>query len=968
MTDALSVLAADDVDNYLSQYNGLQDVLRMLDTCPQLDTLFTSSKKELLRYVARDMVVKKETTNVQLNLARNVIEFLPLLVNRPGFEDGAEQECGKILNRSLDFLEISSFTEKPGQTAKFQRSQGFQLSNLNRLHLQFWISQTLTKSLTEQHVRRMASVLEKHWKKAEDAGKARDEDPAITTECLYEKSSSVQARLHVLQKLLYQVPALMRKDPKRWLMRLLEESTNSRYPEIRKIATDIGIATASDMGSRKEVAQAMLSIMTNTSKSKDRNYVQRRITCLVKRLNGKDIDKDLLPDTWVFPLLYMQHPDVKAQAWNQLASYRDFIQNCFKTEARNTKLASLDALRKLITAELETGNSKQRLQEIWQWMVNWFPAFERLKQDADFKKQTFLSALYTYFRFLQNAIPATQPAQEEYLDQVWEVCVMDVVNKLDQNGTTRTHKTLACRILASLFEKSHVAGPNDIWTEHEEFGTGLGDVQPFNSTWIRSRLPQVLDVILPFLEHDVTTSEGTSKNDDLWKASMLMWTSLLHAISNTNNNMDFTSSGRKEFKKIMAHITNHLSSLWKSTASSPSSNLAVPRYFSLLFAAVERLEPANFSQNHIFSVSGGDCDASTPTQKGQKPQSACLHLSALMVRSLFSKSKLCENRQMQSSLSQLWSQCLDSRNTLAEKLDFLHSLSETMHVEILREGKADAGCKQAKLVFVPIFKLAAHTFAAFTPSSNSSTFNRQPYDHTLRIIEIALDCATPDIKQLQDVYFAMRSSLHAQTLSLNRAKPGDAAHVAPCGDTGVAIVLTAPHAKMILQYLNDTRPTESQPAQKFLLEYVTTIIKNDKRLTSRVEFKNGRGLFESASERVVTKTIEQHYSDLHCTVNKAIALMYGQDDGSLTVEQLRVLAELVDALIDHVESTPAPKQSIITFVQEGLSLLVRDSSSKVFAKSTLASKVCNNNNTHYSSSTNFGRLRSSGKLRVKGWP
>lgn len=943
MAESLKALATDNVESSLAQYIGLQDILRMVDTCPEIDTLFTTSKKELLKFVARDMVVRTETTQVQLNLARNVIEFLPLLVNRLGFEDGVKEECGKILDRSLDYLEIpeTSFTEKLGQTAKMQRSHGFQLSNLTRLHLQFWTGQTLTSSLTEQHVRRINGVLERHWKKAEEAAKARDEDPANNIESTYEKASSVQARLHVLQKLLHQVPGLMIKDAKRWLLRLLEETINPRHSEVRKIATDIGIATASDMGSRKDVAHAMLSIMTNTSKSKDRNYVQRRVVGLHKRLNGKDIDKDLVPDSWVFPLLYMQHPDVKSQAWSQLAAYRDVLKDCFTTEMTDRKLACWEALRKLISAEFGNGYNKQRLQEFWQWLENWIPtSFEKPAQD-DFESPLIVSSVYTYLRVLQKALPAThlQLAGEAYLDQVWEICIVNVMSKFEQSGNTRAHKILACRILASLFDKLRADSLNDIWVEHEEFGAGLKDVQPFNATWVRSRLSQVMEVMLPFLEYDIINGDGREKHDDLRVASTRMWSALLQTISNTHNTMDFTSSGRKEFKKVMAHITNHLTSLWSTTVSGPSSDLAIIPFFSVLFAAVDTLEPSNFAQNHIFSINEGSCDASTPSHKGQKAQSASLHLSALIVKSLFNKSKLCDNRNIQSSLTRLWSSCMGSRNSPAEKLEYLHSLSESIHSVMQREGKADTGCKQGKLVFTPILKLATDTFLA-SSGANISTFDRQPYEHTQRIIEMALGCTTPNSKQMQDLYSAMVSSVKAETVSLSKTRPAGAAYVAPTGDIAVTILLTAPYAKLVSQHLNDNRPADSQPSQKFLLEFATTIVRHDRRPISRVEFKNGRALFESASERGVMKTIEQHYIDFHRTVNNAISTLYGQEGVALKIDTSRMLAELIDALIDHVKRTPAQKQSIVTFIQEGLSVLVRDGSSKVLAKSTLAEKVC----------------------------
>lgn len=938
MAEALKALATNNLDTSLAQYNGLQDILRMVDTCPEIDTLFTTSKKELLKFVARDMVVRAETTQVQLNLARNVIEFLPLLVNRLGFEDGVKQECGKLLDHSLDYLEIpeSSFTDKPGQTAKIQKSHGFQLSNLTRLHLQFWIGQTLTNSLTEQHVRRINSIFERHWKKAEEAAKARDEDPTNNVENPFEKASSVKARLHVLQKLLYQVPSFMVKDAKRWLVRLLEETINPRHPEVRKIATDIGIATASGMGSRKEVAQAMLSIMTNTSKSKDRNYVQRRVVCLHKRLNGKDIDKDLVPDSWVFPLLYMQHPDVRSQAWSQLTAYRDVLKDCFKTDLLNRKLACWEALRRLISAEFGTGHSTQRLQEFWQWLEHWIPtSFEKATQD-DFESPLVVSSVYTYLRVLQKAIPTThwQQAGETYLDQLWEICVVNVMSKMEQDGNTQKHKILACRILASLLEKPRTDSLNDIWVENEEFGAGLKDIQPLNATWVRSRLPQILEVMLPFLE-----GAGRETDDELRVASTRMWASLLQAVSHTHNNMDFTSSGRKELKKVMAHITNHLTSLWITTVSSPHSDLAIIPFFSLLFAAVDTLEPSNFAQNHIFSINGGSCDASTPSHKGQKAQSASLHLSAVMVKSLFSKSKLCDNRSIQSSLTRFWSACMGSRNSFAEKLEYLHSLSENIHSVIQREGKADAGCRQGKLVFTPILKLATDAFLA-SSGGNSSTFDRHPYEHTQRIVEIAFGCTTPSSKQMQDLYSAMVLRIKAETASLNKTKPSDAAYVAPTGETAVAIVLTAPYARLILQHLNDIRTADSQPTQKFLLEFATNVVRHDSRPTSRVEFKNGRALFESASERLVAKTIEQNCSDFHRMVNKAISTLYDQDGVALKSETSRLLTELVHTLIDHIKRTPAQKASIATFIQEGLSVLVRDDSSKVAAKSTLAEEVC----------------------------
>ncbi|KAE9967323.1 hypothetical protein BLS_006441 [Venturia inaequalis] len=942
MAEALKALATDNVDNILAQYNGLQDVLRMVDTCPEIETLFTTSKKELLRFVARDMVVRAETTQVQLNMARNVIEFLPLLVNRLGFEDGVKQECGKILDHSLDYLEIpeSSFTEKPGQTVKVQRSHGFQLSNLTRLHLQFWTCQTLTNSLTEQHVRRINAALERHWKKAEEAAKARDEDPTKNVENPYEKASSVQARLHVLQKLLHQVPGLMLKDAKRWLVRLLEETINPRHPQVRKIATDIGIATASDMGSRKEVAQAMLSIMTHTSKSKDRNYVQRRIVCLQKRLNGKDIDKDLVPDSWVFPLLYMQHPDVQSHAWSQLAAYRDVLKDCFKTDIPNRKLACWEALRKLISAEFGTGYSTQRLQDFWQWLENWIPTFFEKATEDEFKNPLFVSSVYTYFRVLQKAVPAThwQLASDVYLDQVWEICVVNVLSKMGQSGTTRTHKILACRILASLLEKLQADSLADIWAENEEFGAGLKNIQPLNVTWVRSRLPQILEVVLPFLEYDIVDGDGRKQDDELRVASTRMWAALLQTVSNTHNTMDFTSSSRKEFKKVMAHITNQLTSLWNTTASSPRSDVATAPFFSVLFAAVDILEPSNFAQNHIFSINGRSCDASTPSSKGSKAQSASLHLSAVMVKSLFAKAKLCDNRNIQSSLVRLWSLCMGSRNSRAEKLEYLRSLSESIHSVIQREGKADAGCKQGKLVFTPILKLATEAFLT-SSNASSSIFDRPSYDHTQRIVEEAFGCTTPNTKQMQDLYSAMVSSIKADTASLNKTKPVDPAYVAPTGDTAVAIVLTAPYAKLVLRHLNDTRAADSQPTQKFLLEFSTIIVRHDRRLTSRVEFKNARALFESANERLVAKTIEQHLGDFHRTVSMVISTLYDQDKAVFKTETLRMLAELVDTLIDHVRSTPAQKQSILTFIQKGVSVLVRDDSSKVAAKSALAEKI-----------------------------
>lgn len=943
MAEALKALATGNVDNSLAQYNGLQDILRMVDTCPEIDALLTTSKKELLRFVARDMVVRAETTQVQLNLARNVIEFLPLLVNRIGFEDGVKQECGNILDHSLDYLEIpeSSFTEKPGQTTKVQRSHGFQLSNLTRLHLQFWTDQTLTNSLTEQHVRRINDVLERHWKKAEEAAKARDEDPTKTLESTHEKASSVQARLHVLQKLLHQVPGLMVKDAKRWLVRLLEETINPRHPQVRKTATDIGVATASDMGARKEVAQAMLFIMTNTSKSKHRNYVQRRIVCLHKRLNGKDIDKDLVPDSWVFPLLYMQHPDVKTQAWSQLAAYRDVLKDCFKTEFLNRKLACWEALRRLISAEFGTGYNAQRLQEFWQWLESWIPAFFKKATEDDFKSPLFISSVYTYLRVLQKAIPAPhwQLAGEVYLDQVWEISIVNVLSKMEQSSNARTHKILACRILATLLGAPQSDSPNDIWNENEEFGVGLMDIQPFNATWVRSRLPQILEVMLPFLEYDILNSDGRRPDDELRVASTCMWTALLRTASHTHNNMDFTSSGRKEFKKVIAHITNHLTSLWNTAVSSAFADIAIAPFFSVLFAAVETLEPGNFAQNHIFSNNGGSCDVSTPSNKGHKAQSASLHLSAVMVRSLFSKEKLCDNRNIQSSLTRLWSSCMRSRNSRVEKLKYLGSLSESIHSVIQREGKTDAGYKQGKLVFTPILKLATDAFVASSNASNS-TFDRLPYEYTRSIVEMAFSCTTPNTKQMQDLYSAMVSSIKADTVLLTKTKPADPTNVATTGDTAVAIILTAPYAKLVLQHLKDTRAADSQPTQKFLLEFATTIIRHDRRPTSRVDFKNGRALFESANERLVARTLDQHYGDFHRTINKSILTLYYQDRVAFKTETYRMLAELVDTLIDHVNSTPAQKQSIFTFIQEGVSVLVGDHRSKIVTNSTLAGKVC----------------------------
>ncbi|TLD32538.1 hypothetical protein E2P81_ATG05514 [Venturia nashicola] len=942
MAEALKALATDNVDNILAQYNGLSDILRMVDTCPEIDTLFTTSKKELLKFVARDMVVRAETTQVQLNLARNVIEFLPLLVNRLGFEDGVKQECRKILDHSLDYLEIpeSSFTEKPGQTTKVQRSHGFQLSNLTRLHLQFWTGQTLTNSLTEHHVRRINGVLERHWKKAEEAAKARDEDPSKNVESTYEKASSVQARLHVLQRMLHQVPGLMLKDAKRWLVRLLEETINPRHPGVRKLATDIGIATASDMGARKEVAQAMLSIMTNTSKSKERNYVQRRIVCLHKRLNGKDIDKDLVPDSWVFPLLYMQHPDVRSQAWSQLAAYRNVLKDCFKTDILNRNLACWEALRKLISAEFGAGYNTQRLQEFWQWLENWIPTFFEKATEDDLKSPLFVSSAYTYLRVLQKAILSAnwQLAGDAYLDQVWEICVVKVLSKMEQSGTTRTHKILACRILASLLGKLQPDSLNDIWVEHEEFGAGLRDVQPFNVAWVRSRLPQILEVVLPFLEYDLVNGDGANQDDELRAASTRMWAALLQTVSNTHNNMDFTSSSRKEFKKVIAHVTNHLASLWNTTVSSLRSDAAVVSFFSILFAAVDTLEPNNFAQNHIFSVNGGSCDASTPSHKGHKALPASLHLSTIIIKSLFSRAKFCDNRNIQPSLTRLWSSCMGSRNSRAEKLEYLHSLSESIHSVMQREGKADVGCKSGKLVFTPILKLATDAFLA-SPNASSSTFDRTPYEHTQRIVEMAFGCTTPSSKQMQDLYSAMVSSIKADTVLLNKTKPGDPVYVVPTGDTAVAIVLTAPYAKLVLRHLNDSRVAESQPTPKFLLEFATTILRHDRRPTSRVDFKNGRALFESGDERLVAKTIEQHYGDFHRIINKAISTLYDQDGVTFKIDTLRMLTELVDTLIDHVRSTPAQKQSIITFIQEGFSVLVRDDSSKVVAKSALAEKI-----------------------------
>ncbi|QDS72243.1 hypothetical protein FKW77_005746 [Venturia effusa] len=943
MAEALKTLATANVDNCLAQYNGLQDILRMVDTCPEIDTLFTTSKKELLKFVARDMIVRVETTQVQLNLARNVIEFLPLLVNRLGFEDGAKQECGKILDRSLDYLEIpeSSFTERSGKTAKMQKSHGFQLSNLTRLHLQFWTGQTLTNSLTEQHVRRINGVLERHWRKAEEAAKARDEDPTNKVESTYEKASSVQARLRVLQKLLHQVPVLMTKDAKRWLVRLLEETINPRHPEVRKIATDIGITTASEMGCRKEVAQAMLSIMTNASKSKDRNYVQRRVVCLHKRLNGKDIDKDLVPDSWVFPLLYMQHADVRSQAWSQLAAYREVIKDCFKTEILNRKLACWEALRKLISAEFGNGHDKHRLQEIWQWLQNWIPIhFERATED-DFANPLFVSSVYTYLRVLQKALPAThwQPAEETYLDQVWELCVVSVMNKMEQRGNTRAHKTLACRILASLFQKPGTGGFNDIWMEHEEFGPGLKDVQVFNATWARSRLPQILEVMLPLLEYDILSGEGREMNDDLQLPFTRMWAALLQTISNTHNNMGFTSSGRKEFKKVMAHVTNHLTSLWITSVSSPNPDFGISSFFSNLFAAVDALEPSNFAQNHIFSINGGSCDASSPSHKGQKAQSPSLHLSALIVRSLFSKSKLCDNINLQLSLARLWSCCLASRNSLAEQLEYLHSLSECIHSAIQKEGTADHGCKQAKLVFTPILKLATDAFLATSTGTPGPTFNRQPCEHIQRVIEIVFSCTTPNTKQMQDLYSAMVSSIKAETFSLSKAKSTDAAHTAPTGDTAVAIILTGPYTRLVLRLLNDTHSAEPQPTLKFLLEFVTTIVRHDRRPISRAEFKIGRALFETAKERVLARTIEQHYSEFHQTVNKAISMLYSQHGTAPKIDTSRMLADFIDALVDHVIRTPSPRHNITSFVQDGLSVLTRDDRSKFAAKSILAGKI-----------------------------
>jgi hypothetical protein len=966
MTDALTALATGPRDNFLAQYIGLQDVLRMVDDCPEIDALLATSKKDLLDSVARDMVVTNETKQLDLNLARNVVELLPLLVNRPAFEDGVCQECANILDRSLDFLENESFVEQPGQSEKSRQSQLNQLSNLTRLHLEFWSSQTLSKSLNEKHVRRMTSLLEKYWQKAEDAQKARDDDWSNITESTYEKACSVQTRLNVLQKLLYQVPGLMTKNAKRWLMRLLEE-TLSRHPEVRRTATDIGITTAYDMGARKEIAQAMLSIMNNPSKTKNRTYVERRIAGLEKRLMGKDSDKDLLPLSWVVPLLYMQYPEVKVSAWAQLVTYRDVLRDCFKLPDREMKLACWEALRKLISAEFGDHHDAKRLGDFWLWMKDWIRVcFESAENEGDLKSPIFLSGVYTYFRLVQKAVPTAQHADDDYLRRVWELCVRDIMIKLDKKGKTRTHKVLACRILAALFGKPRGDIVHDIWVEHQEFGAGLKDIQPFNDKWIRSHLPQMEGVILPFLQYDILSSDGNqairTDNNELQRASTCMWEAFLHAVAKAENYMDFTSSGRKELKKVMANITNLLSNLWRSIISTPSADFAIPRFFSLLFIAVDTLGAANFTQNYIFSTNGGSLDAFSPsTQKGQKPQSPCLHLTSLFVKSLFSKSKVCETRHLLPSLGKLWNLCLNSRNTAAEKLEYLQSLSDTIYNEFQREGVTLPHYKQANLVFTTILKLATDTFPVSGAPGNGPTFDRQPYDHALRILEIALDCTTPDWQQTQTLYAAMVSSIKAEAVSLIKAKPGRAGYLGYVGDAGdasIAILLTVPHARMILHHLDDTRPISSKPSPIFLIEYATMIIRHDTRPKSRVDFKDGRELFSGIND--IPKTIELHCGNYHRAINQIISTLYNR--GLKSVDFETRLTQLIDALIEHIERTPESQPTIVTFIQDAISLLIEDKSSKVFSVIALADKVRGEDNgagdRHFF--TNFDRLSSCG--------
>lgn len=609
---------------------------------------------------------------------------------------------------------------------------------------------------------------------------------------------SVQAyRIRILRKLIPQRPDVMIKHTERWFKHLLKAFTATQK-DINQSALDMALTAAKTIGDDCHVAKSCLAILNHVRN--DGAPVVKALTKELEKMLGGE-HAALVPQIWAAVTVLLRG-SMSSEAFPSLKEWLELFQKCIASSKDAVRIQTNVAFCFLLYAV----NLGPDTTDGWTKMFLRIPQhqFQRhvppKMQERNVVSSGYLTLLYYAFR------PTASHAQ---LDRYWREFVANFWTTLLHNTTGSVHTVAACRIVSALLN-----GTRRPWYEQRALDQRPqamiqpGELPVLDPKWVRRSLPD----ILPLVETLLDTTPFSEKEEQEDEPVKTMWLSVLTSLVEASSKEVMASS---ETKDAMAHIVNLIRRVWDSqtaqlAVTQQNEDTWANKFCFLIESVVQKLGAFHFAEKSLVRNGSNEFEvASTPSHRSRHH---CTRISPLLycIDLLVNQSegKLPDAIRLR-AINLMLEPCFNSRNIRLGRL------------ELLRECSA-AVDKSLSTAFAPSFWTSIASLLQLSLQqtlSDSSEPGTRPlgkeYEMVVDVLELGSSCLSTEARGHEVL------SVFIETV---RKEAGES-----------AIILA------VIEKVSD-RVLKATPngEEKSCLPYITTLLQNLPKQTSRKSLEQGR--------------------------------------------------------------------------------------------------------------------------------
>jgi hypothetical protein len=862
-------LAAGDHRTRIDAYQAFLNAVQAKLTVPEQDALLDATRS-LLEFIYRDVQYPSQSTNNPLTTW--ALKFLANLARTvPITEQQDFDGFGNLLDFSTSILERAEVPK-----------------TIIQHHMLYLCQKFNSKILTTERATRILACLNKIHERVQ--------------------GSNVKVyRLIIYQQYFETIPQVMISKASEWLPNMLN-CLLSNKSEVRQHATSLGTMAA--LRHAKPLNRAIEDILA--SKNGDTTFMDLFIGQLRAVLLHKDREMALaVPRIWAIMALFLRPRFHKSEFWHWYKPWLAVCSDALNSQDRQIKFEAYTAWKKFIFSVMP---DKQTIPAVRQMLRS--PFADPFLKQRELQQGTGRAMMSAYLCLLYYALrPSATP---EDLDIYWNEYLSSVLTNFLCPKKQGQQVYCAASILQSLFSSQ------EKWVENR-----ANSAQPFeidelpriDPTWIRSRLPKVLELVEAVLTHpeswktsDVGKSDGILVIID--SLALSTWSALLESVR---------EAGAKEItvsvalKSSIATIMNTLHKVAKWLEHNAGSTVDAAKSFQTLAeCAVSRLGASNFTDRMLmrnpdsqnFEV------ASTPSHRPQPGlRSPITHLVELQIK-LGLEPKVSETSKHLESVKVLVARCMNTLSLRSSKLALIADLFDTLQSRF----SSDETSQLVRDVADHLLELAEEITRPTLTGLNAPAMSAKDFESILAICKHSILVR----RQAPKLLYAHTADSAKQTT----------------GTGGLLLAVTEPHALMIHQYMTN----DDGSRYETLLTYTQAILDRDVRPRNWGAVERGRKALSNGTitPNYTSKNPDLEYTNLSALVNYSLRYGYAQLRPSGDAQSF---ADLFESLFQYFNRAPGVSYAIfLRQIQDGISIVlgdpdfhIRDSSER--GKSNLLSAV-----------------------------